>query len=144
MSSCYILCLVCSCCFSKPKSLDEGAIFVPFTSVAYTLHIKVTIIEFMGNKFTCHFLSFFFSFYKSVNQIIGFVEAVLYANLLRMPTFLPNQRSEDQIKQVYKMLSDCFRLTKNICSSFPMTKPCTTRKNKYGTHVPSSLFLVKN
>ncbi|XP_072955396.1 ATP-dependent DNA helicase Q-like SIM [Typha angustifolia] len=33
----------------------------------------------------------------------------LYANLLRIPTLLPSQRSEEQTKQAYKMLSDCFR-----------------------------------
>ncbi|KAA8545153.1 hypothetical protein F0562_019958 [Nyssa sinensis] len=36
-------------------------------------------------------------------------DCVLYANLSRIPTLLPSQRSEDQTKQAYKMLSDCFR-----------------------------------
>ncbi|PHT60510.1 Glutathione S-transferase T1 [Capsicum baccatum] len=36
-------------------------------------------------------------------------ETVLYANLSRTPTLLPSQRSEEQTKQAYKMLSDCFR-----------------------------------
>lgn len=36
-------------------------------------------------------------------------QAALYANLLRAPTLLPSRRSEDQTKQAYKMLSDCFR-----------------------------------
>lgn len=34
---------------------------------------------------------------------------VLYANMSRIPTLLPSQRSEEQTKQSYKMLSDCFR-----------------------------------
>lgn len=34
---------------------------------------------------------------------------VLYANLSRIPTLLPSQRSDEQTKQAYKMLSDCFR-----------------------------------
>lgn len=36
-------------------------------------------------------------------------DCTLYANLSRIPTLLPNQRSEEQTKQAYKMLSDCFR-----------------------------------
>ncbi|XP_023732187.1 ATP-dependent DNA helicase Q-like SIM [Lactuca sativa] len=36
-------------------------------------------------------------------------DCVLYANLSRMPSLLPNKRSEEQTKQAYKMLSDCFR-----------------------------------
>ncbi|KAL6494468.1 hypothetical protein OROGR_031268 [Orobanche gracilis] len=36
-------------------------------------------------------------------------DCVLYANLSRLPTLLPSQRSEEQTKQAYKMLSDCFR-----------------------------------
>ncbi|XP_049350610.1 ATP-dependent DNA helicase Q-like SIM isoform X2 [Solanum verrucosum] len=40
-------------------------------------------------------------------------ECVLYANLSRTPTLLPSQRSEEQTKQAYKMLSDCFRYGMN-------------------------------
>ncbi|KAK9292683.1 hypothetical protein L1049_020662 [Liquidambar formosana] len=40
-------------------------------------------------------------------------DCVLYANLLRMPSLLPSRRSEDQTKQAYKMLSDCFRYGMN-------------------------------
>ncbi|KAL8527980.1 hypothetical protein ACS0TY_005697 [Phlomoides rotata] len=36
-------------------------------------------------------------------------DCVLYANLSRLPTLLPSQRSKEQTKQAYKMLSDCFR-----------------------------------
>ncbi|KAK2975991.1 hypothetical protein RJ640_024752 [Escallonia rubra] len=36
-------------------------------------------------------------------------DCVLYANLLRLPTLLPNRRSEEQTKEAYRMLSDCFR-----------------------------------
>ncbi|XP_010259656.1 PREDICTED: ATP-dependent DNA helicase Q-like SIM isoform X2 [Nelumbo nucifera] len=36
-------------------------------------------------------------------------DCILYANLARIPTLLPSQRSEEQTKQAYKMLSDCFR-----------------------------------
>ncbi|XP_058084367.1 ATP-dependent DNA helicase Q-like SIM isoform X2 [Magnolia sinica] len=36
-------------------------------------------------------------------------ECNLYADLSRIPTLLPSQRSEEQAKQAYKMLSDCFR-----------------------------------
>ncbi|XP_044475735.1 ATP-dependent DNA helicase Q-like SIM [Mangifera indica] len=43
-------------------------------------------------------------------------ECTLYANLLRAPTLLPSRRSEDQTKQAYKMLSDCFRYGMNISS----------------------------
>ncbi|KAL2254137.1 UNVERIFIED_CONTAM: ATP-dependent DNA helicase Q-like SIM [Sesamum indicum] len=39
--------------------------------------------------------------------------AVLYANLSRIPTLLPSQRSEEQTKRAYKMLSDCFRYGMN-------------------------------
>ena len=42
-----------------------------------------------------------------------FFQAALYANLTRVPSLLPNKRSEDQTKQAYKMLSDCFRLMLN-------------------------------
>ncbi|KAK3023467.1 hypothetical protein RJ639_044847, partial [Escallonia herrerae] len=35
-------------------------------------------------------------------------DCVLYANLLRLPTLLPSQRSEEQTKEAYRMLSDCF------------------------------------
>lgn len=40
-------------------------------------------------------------------------ECVLYVNLSRTPTLLPSQRSEEQTKQAYKMLSDCFRYGMN-------------------------------
>lgn len=46
-----------------------------------------------------------------------FCQAVLYANLSRVPTLLPSQRSEDQTKQAYKMLSDCFRFVLNTFSA---------------------------
>nr|GMD07873.1 ATP-dependent DNA helicase Q-like SIM isoform X1 [Ipomoea batatas] len=36
-------------------------------------------------------------------------DCVLYANLSRIPTLLPSKRSEEQTRQAYKMLSDCFR-----------------------------------
>ncbi|CAH9075950.1 unnamed protein product [Cuscuta epithymum] len=36
-------------------------------------------------------------------------DCVLYANLSRIPTLLPSQRSEEQTRQAYKMLSDCYR-----------------------------------
>lgn len=36
-------------------------------------------------------------------------DCVLYANLSKIPTLLPSQRSEEQTKQSYRMLSDCFR-----------------------------------
>ncbi|KAH9755197.1 ATP-dependent DNA helicase q-like sim [Citrus sinensis] len=40
-------------------------------------------------------------------------DCVLYANLSSMPTLLPSRRSEDQTKQAYRMLSDCFRYGMN-------------------------------
>lgn len=40
-------------------------------------------------------------------------DCILYANLSRIPTLLPNKRSEDQTKQAYKMLRDCFRYGMN-------------------------------
>ncbi|KAL0364808.1 UNVERIFIED_CONTAM: ATP-dependent DNA helicase Q-like SIM [Sesamum angustifolium] len=40
-------------------------------------------------------------------------DCVLYANLSRLPTLLPSQRSEEQTKRAYKMLSDCFRYGMN-------------------------------
>ncbi|GAB2287320.1 hypothetical protein Dimus_039820 [Dionaea muscipula] len=36
-------------------------------------------------------------------------DCVLYANLSRIPTLLPSRRSQEQTKQAYKMLGDCFR-----------------------------------
>ncbi|OVA14853.1 Helicase [Macleaya cordata] len=36
-------------------------------------------------------------------------DCILYANLSRAPTLLPSKRSEEQTRQAYKMLSDCFR-----------------------------------
>ncbi|GMP40216.1 hypothetical protein CsSME_00010754 [Camellia sinensis var. sinensis] len=38
-------------------------------------------------------------------------DCILYANLSRIPSLLPSRRSEDQTKQAYRMLSDCFRLS---------------------------------
>ncbi|XP_041022267.1 ATP-dependent DNA helicase Q-like SIM isoform X2 [Juglans microcarpa x Juglans regia] len=40
-------------------------------------------------------------------------DCTLYANLTRVPSLLPSKRSEDQTKQAYKMLSDCFRYGMN-------------------------------
>ncbi|XP_073106330.1 ATP-dependent DNA helicase Q-like SIM isoform X3 [Elaeis guineensis] len=40
----------------------------------------------------------------------------LYANLSRIPSLLPSQRSEEQTKQAYKMLSDCFRYGMNTAT----------------------------
>ncbi|XP_037490998.1 ATP-dependent DNA helicase Q-like SIM isoform X3 [Jatropha curcas] len=40
-------------------------------------------------------------------------ECILYANLSRLPSLLPSKRSENQMKQAYKMLSDCFRYGMN-------------------------------
>ncbi|KAL2940979.1 ATP-dependent DNA helicase Q-like SIM [Bienertia sinuspersici] len=42
-------------------------------------------------------------------------DCILYANLSKVPTLLPNKRSEEQKKQAYKMLSDCFRYGMNTC-----------------------------
>lgn len=38
---------------------------------------------------------------------------ILFANLTRVPSLLPSRRSEEQTKQAYKMLSDCFRYGMN-------------------------------
>lgn len=43
-------------------------------------------------------------------------DCILYANLLGTPSLLPSERSEEQTRQAYKMLSDCFRYGMN-CSS---------------------------
>ncbi|KAK7820090.1 atp-dependent dna helicase q-like sim [Quercus suber] len=40
-------------------------------------------------------------------------DCTLYANLTHVPSLLPSKRSEDQTKQAYKMLSDCFRYGMN-------------------------------
>ncbi|KAJ4719432.1 ATP-dependent DNA helicase [Melia azedarach] len=40
-------------------------------------------------------------------------DCVLYANLSSIPTLLPSRRGEDQTKQAYKMLSDCYRYGMN-------------------------------
>lgn len=40
-------------------------------------------------------------------------DCILYANLSRIPSLLPSKRSEEQRKQAYKMLSDCFRYGMN-------------------------------
>ncbi|XP_031378004.1 ATP-dependent DNA helicase Q-like SIM isoform X2 [Punica granatum] len=40
-------------------------------------------------------------------------DCILYANLSKIPTLLPSKRSEDQVKQAYKMLSDCHRYGMN-------------------------------
>ncbi|KAK1280034.1 ATP-dependent DNA helicase Q-like SIM [Acorus gramineus] len=42
---------------------------------------------------------------------------ILYANLSRIPTLLPSQRSAEQTNQAYRMLSDCFRC--DICVTGP-------------------------
>ncbi|XP_004302399.1 PREDICTED: ATP-dependent DNA helicase Q-like SIM isoform X1 [Fragaria vesca subsp. vesca] len=36
-------------------------------------------------------------------------DCILFANLTRAPSLLPSRRSEEQTKQAYRMLSDCFR-----------------------------------
>ncbi|GAB4835804.1 hypothetical protein Ancab_039514 [Ancistrocladus abbreviatus] len=43
-------------------------------------------------------------------------DCLLYANLSRTPTLLPSQRSEEQTRQAYKMLTDCFRYGMNTSS----------------------------
>ncbi|XP_024029103.1 ATP-dependent DNA helicase Q-like SIM isoform X2 [Morus notabilis] len=40
-------------------------------------------------------------------------DCILVANLKRVPSLLPSKRSEEQIRQAYKMLSDCFRYGMN-------------------------------
>ncbi|XP_074589084.1 ATP-dependent DNA helicase Q-like SIM [Curcuma longa] len=40
-------------------------------------------------------------------------DCILYANLSRTPTLLPSQRNDEQTKQAYKLLSDCFRYAMN-------------------------------
>ncbi|XP_019452258.1 PREDICTED: ATP-dependent DNA helicase Q-like SIM isoform X1 [Lupinus angustifolius] len=40
-------------------------------------------------------------------------DCILYTNLARIPSLLPSSRSEDQTKQAYIMLSDCFRYGMN-------------------------------
>ncbi|KAK8958106.1 ATP-dependent DNA helicase Q-like SIM [Platanthera guangdongensis] len=44
-------------------------------------------------------------------------DCILYANFLRIPTLLPSKKDEEQTRQAYKMLSDCFRYGMNtsIC-----------------------------
>ncbi|GFZ02986.1 RECQ helicase SIM [Actinidia rufa] len=48
-------------------------------------------------------------------------DCILYANLSRIPSLLPSRRSEDQTKQAYKMLSDCFRC--DVCVNGPPEMP---------------------
>ncbi|KAK4748824.1 hypothetical protein SAY87_015410 [Trapa incisa] len=43
-------------------------------------------------------------------------ECILYANLLKAPSLLPNKRSEDQLKQASKMLAECYRYGMNTSS----------------------------
>ncbi|XP_020277413.1 ATP-dependent DNA helicase Q-like SIM isoform X6 [Asparagus officinalis] len=43
-------------------------------------------------------------------------DCTLYANLSRVPTLLPSQRSEEQTKRAYKMLSDCYRYGMNTAA----------------------------
>ncbi|XP_020240756.1 ATP-dependent DNA helicase Q-like SIM isoform X2 [Asparagus officinalis] len=43
-------------------------------------------------------------------------DCILYANLSRIPTLLPSKRSEEQTKQAYKMLSDCYRYGMNTAA----------------------------
>ncbi|XP_008805756.2 ATP-dependent DNA helicase Q-like SIM isoform X1 [Phoenix dactylifera] len=43
-------------------------------------------------------------------------DCTLYANLSRIPSLLPSQRSEEQTKQAYKMLSNCFRYGMNTAT----------------------------
>ncbi|KAL5196114.1 ATP-dependent DNA helicase Q-like SIM [Glycine soja] len=40
-------------------------------------------------------------------------DCILYANLANKPSLLPSRKSEDQMKQAYIMLSDCFRYGMN-------------------------------
>lgn len=40
-------------------------------------------------------------------------DCIMYANLSRIPTLLPNKRSEEQKTHAYKMLSDCFKYGMN-------------------------------
>ncbi|XP_062180440.1 ATP-dependent DNA helicase Q-like SIM [Phragmites australis] len=40
-------------------------------------------------------------------------DCILYCNLLRAPTLLPNKRSEEQTKVAYRMLRDCFHYALN-------------------------------
>ncbi|XP_042457531.1 ATP-dependent DNA helicase Q-like SIM isoform X2 [Zingiber officinale] len=40
-------------------------------------------------------------------------DCTLYSNLSRIPTLLPSQRNDEQTKQAYKLLSDCFRYAMN-------------------------------
>ncbi|XP_050380916.1 ATP-dependent DNA helicase Q-like SIM [Argentina anserina] len=44
-------------------------------------------------------------------------DCILFANLTRAPSLLPSRRSEEQTKQAYRMLSDCFRygMTSSCC-----------------------------
>ena len=44
-------------------------------------------------------------------------DCILYANLSRIPSLLPNKRTEEQKRHAYKMLTDCFRYGMNtsIC-----------------------------
>lgn len=51
-------------------------------------------------------------------------DCILYANLSRIPSLLPSQRSEEQTKQAYKMLGDCFRygMSKATCRAKTLVK----------------------
>ncbi|KMZ62437.1 hypothetical protein ZOSMA_463G00060 [Zostera marina] len=40
-------------------------------------------------------------------------DCVLYGNLSRIPSLLPNKRSKEQARKAYKMLTDCFRYGMN-------------------------------
>ncbi|KAL5701202.1 DNA helicase [Ranunculus cassubicifolius] len=43
-------------------------------------------------------------------------DCVLFANLSRCPTLLPNKRSEEQSRQAYSMLSDCYKYGMNTAT----------------------------
>lgn len=58
----------------------------------------------------------FIVFLSITNFPSGFYVSALYADLSRIPSLLPSQRSEEQTKHAYKMLSDCFRYPSIVSS----------------------------
>ncbi|KAG8390992.1 hypothetical protein BUALT_Bualt01G0141700 [Buddleja alternifolia] len=91
------------------KEFHEDALQVVVATIAFGMGIDKSNVRRIIHYGWPQSLEAYFQEAGRAGRDGKLADCVLYANLSRIPTLLPSQRSAEQTKRAYNMLSDCFR-----------------------------------